>query len=121
MMHPWRTRRLLARLALALVIFKPIKIPSQTAGSDWPQFLGPTANGVSTERGLLDKWPAAGPLLVWEKKVGTGYSAPSVRSNRLVLHHRIGDEEMVSCFEAVTGHPVWNYAYPSHFVDPYGY
>jgi hypothetical protein len=45
---------------------------------DWPQFLGPRANGISDETGLLDKWPANGPPLVWEKGVGTGYGAPSV-------------------------------------------
>ncbi len=38
-----------------------------------------------------------------------------------MLHHRLGDEEVVNCFEAATGNPVWHYAYPSHFVDPYGY
>src|SRR6266850_367844 len=113
--------RLLAGLALTLCIFHPASVQPQDAGSDWPQFLGPTVNGVSPERELLDKWPAAGPALVWEKKIGTGYSAPSARSNLLVLHHRLGDKETVSCFEATTGNPVWNYAYPSHFVDPYGF
>jgi len=70
---------------------------------------------------LLDKWSPGGPPVVWEKNVGTGYSAPSVRSNLLVLHHRLGDKETVSCLEAATGNPIWDYAYPSHFVDPYGY
>ncbi len=27
---------------------------------DWPQLLGPRANGISDETGLLDKWPANG-------------------------------------------------------------
>jgi outer membrane protein assembly factor BamB len=88
---------------------------------DWPQFLGPRANGVSEETGLVERWPAKGPPLVWEKEVGTGYSAPSVRSNLLVLHHRLRDEEIVEAFTADRGTPLWRYAYPSHFVDPYGY
>src|SRR5215813_5250125 len=91
------------------------------SGQDWPQFLGPYANGVSDETGLLDKWPTNGPPLLWERKIGTGYSAPSVRGNLLVLHHRIGDEEIVECLESATGKPMWHYAYPSHFIDPYGY
>jgi outer membrane protein assembly factor BamB len=88
---------------------------------DWPQFLGPHANGVSDETGLLDKWPTNGPPLVWEKKIGTGYGAPSIRGDLLVFHHRVGDEEIVEALEAATGKPVWRYAYPSHFIDPYGY
>jgi outer membrane protein assembly factor BamB len=89
--------------------------------ADWPQFLGPHANGISDETNLLNHWPAAGPPLAWEKKIGTGYSAPSVRDSRLVLHHRIGGEEVVEAFEADTGKPLWRQAHPSSFVDPYGY
>src|SRR5258705_9902547 len=70
------------------------------ADEDWPQLLGPRANGISTETGLLEKWPPAGPPVVWDKTIGTGYGAPSVRGERLVLHHRLGDQEIVECFEA---------------------
>ncbi len=88
---------------------------------EWPQFLGPHRNGTSDETGLLDRWPANGLPVVWEKKIGTGYSAPSVRGDRLVLHHRVGEEEIVECLDAGTGKPLWRYGYPSQFTDPYGY
>ncbi|HEV7927238.1 MAG TPA: PQQ-binding-like beta-propeller repeat protein, partial [Verrucomicrobiae bacterium] len=88
---------------------------------EWPRFLGPHANGISDEKGLLDQWPATGPKLIWEKDIGTGYGAPSVLGQRLVLHHRTGDEEIVECFAADTGNSLWRFGYPSHFIDPYGY
>lgn len=90
-------------------------------GEDWPQFLGPRANNTSLETGLLDQWPETGPLILWSKAIGTGYSAPSVRGERLVLHHRIGSQEIIVCFDAATGQPLWQHAYPSGFIDPYGY
>lgn len=90
-------------------------------GEDWPMFLGPRQNGVSAETGLLAEWPAEGPPIVWNREVGTGYSAPSVRNNRLVLHHRVGSDEIVECFRADDGEPLWKYAYESNFRDPYGY
>ena len=90
-------------------------------GEDWPRFLGPRDTGVSGETGLLSKWPKSGPPIVWEKEIGTGYSAPSIRGNLLVLHHRLRNEEIVDCFEADTGKPLWKYAYPTNFRDPYGY
>lgn len=93
----------------------------ERAGSDWPWFLGPTHDGISTETNLLDKWPKDGPPQVWDKEVGTGYSAPSVLGNRLVLHHRIENEEIVECMNASTGKTLWKHAYPSDFRDPYGY
>ena len=90
-------------------------------GEDWPQFLGLRDNGISGETGLLKTWPAKGPPVLWEKEVGTGYSAPSVRGNRLVVHHRRRREEVVDCLEADTGKPLWQFAYSSNFQDPYGY
>jgi outer membrane protein assembly factor BamB len=70
---------------------------------------------------LQAPWPEEGLPILWEKEVGTGYSAPSVRGNRLVLHHRLQKEEIVVCFAADTGAELWKYAYPSDFRDPYGY
>lgn len=91
------------------------------AASDWPQFLGPDRNGISPETGLRERWPTNGLPVLWEKKIGAGYSAPSVRGERLVLHHRVGAEEVVECFAADSGRALWRHAYPSDFVDPYGY
>lgn len=90
-------------------------------GEDWPKFLGPTGDAISKETGLVERWGAKGPLMVWSKSVGTGYSAPSVREGKLVLHHRVEDEEVVECLDAVTGRPIWRYRYGSKFIDPYGY
>jgi outer membrane protein assembly factor BamB len=90
-------------------------------GEDWPIFLGPQGTGVSTETGLLDEWPKEGPPVVWKKKIGTGYSAPSVRGRRLVVFHRPKSEDVVECLDAITGEPQWQYTYDTDFADPYGY
>jgi outer membrane protein assembly factor BamB len=100
---------------------------TERTGEDWPEFLGPRGTGVSGETGLLEKWPDGGPPVLWKKQIGEGYSAPSVRGNRLVLFHRpagrqfSGPEEVVECLAADTGKPLWRYAYPTRYVDPYGY
>ncbi len=96
-------------------------IAGDLTGDDRPQFLGPHDNGTSGETGLMDRWPTNGVPIPWTKEIGTGYGAPSVRGDRLVLHHRIGNEEIVECFEAGTGKSLWRHGYPSQFVDPYGY
>jgi outer membrane protein assembly factor BamB len=88
---------------------------------DWPRFLGPRANNISVETGLLEKWPTNGLPLLWEKRIGSGYSAPSVFKQRLVLHHRLADEEIIEALQAATGRSLWHYAYRSGFVDPFGY
>lgn len=91
------------------------------SGEDWPCFLGPRHTGISGETGLLATWPKDGPPKLWDRKVGTGYSAPSVMGNRLVVHHRLEDEEIIECLRADTGEPLWKHTEPTQFVDPYGY
>lgn len=90
-------------------------------GEDWPIFLGPRGDGISGETGLVRAFPKGGPSVLWKKRVGTGYSAPSVMGNTLVYFHRERDEEVVVAVTADTGKPLWRYAYPTSYEDPYGY
>src|SRR5580692_11492432 len=105
------------RTLLVLILF--CCASNGARAGDWPQFLGPTRNGVSPETGLLDQWGTNGPPLVWEKQIGTGYSAPSVRNGQLVVFHRVGNEEVIESLRADNGQPFWRYAYGSEFIDPY--
>lgn len=90
-------------------------------GHDWPIFLGAHGTGVSDETGLLDKWPDEGPEVVWKTQIGTGYSSPSIRGNKLIIHHRQDDSDVIDCVQADDGTPVWSYQYDTDFSDPYGY
>jgi outer membrane protein assembly factor BamB len=88
--------------------------------ADWPQFLGPTRNGVSAETGLVKTWPEKGPPVLWEKDIGEGFSGPVVAGGRLILFHRVGDEEVVESFNAADGKPQWKTAYATNYRDSYG-
>lgn len=88
---------------------------------DWPWFLGPKHTGESSETGLNLDWTKGPPPVLWKQAVGTGYSAPSVLGERLIVHHRDKDQEIVSCRSTKDGTELWQYAYPSSFEDPYGY
>jgi outer membrane protein assembly factor BamB len=89
--------------------------------ADWPQWLGPNRDGVSAETGLLKTWPAKeGPLLVWEREVGEGYSGPVVAGERLILFHRVDDKEVVQCLSALKGDHLWSFDYPTKYVDGLG-
>jgi outer membrane protein assembly factor BamB len=90
------------------------------AGADWPQFLGPTRNGASPETGLLKTWPQKGPPVVWQRDIGEGYSGPVIAGGRLVLFHRVGDEEVVECLDAAAGKAHWKAATPTSYVDSFG-
>jgi outer membrane protein assembly factor BamB len=106
---------------LALLVATANHWPLTTAHcADWPQFLGPNRNGTSPETGLLVTWPDKGPPKVWEKEVGDGYSGPVVAGNRLILFHRLANNEVVECLDPANGKGVWKFEYPTAYQDDYG-
>jgi len=106
--------------AFTLLILLPLAL-SPINAEDWPWFLGPRHDGTSAEADILLKWPESGPTVLWKQEVGTGYSAPSTLGKKVVLHHRVGDEEIVSCRSVNNGTELWEHRYDSRFSDPYGY
>jgi outer membrane protein assembly factor BamB len=88
---------------------------------DWPQFLGPTRNGVAPDPRIVDQWPDAGPKILWEKKIGSGWSSPVVSGGRLVLFHRVGDKEIIECLDAASGKPIWRRDYDTAYQDDFGF
>jgi hypothetical protein len=89
--------------------------------ADWPRLLGPALDGTSAETNLIERIPADGPPMVWDREVGTGYAAPSVAGGRLFLFHRVGAEELLEAWDAVTAKPLWKHSQPTRYRDPYGY
>jgi len=89
------------------------------SAGDWPQFLGPQRNGVSSEKGLLLRWPKNGPPLVWEKEVGEGFSGPVVVGKQLILFHRQDKAEIVESLDALTGKSQWKFSYGTAYQDAY--
>ena len=96
-----------------------LAMASLAAGADWPQFLGPTRNGHSSETGLLREWPKDGLTKAWERKVGAGFSGPAVAGGKLILFHRVGDDEVVECLDAKTGKEQWKHAAPTGYIDDF--
>ncbi|MFM8336801.1 MAG: PQQ-binding-like beta-propeller repeat protein [Opitutaceae bacterium] len=89
--------------------------------SDWPNFLGPAHNLTSVETRLRRDFPAAGLTPVWEMRKGEGFASPVVVGERLVLFHRVGNEEVVDCVQAGDGRRFWQVKYPTAYRDRYGY
>jgi outer membrane protein assembly factor BamB len=87
---------------------------------DWPQFLGPTRNGVVAGAAIAP-WAAGGPPVVWKRDVGAGFAGPVVSGGKLVLFHRMGDKETVECLDAGSGRKIWLADYPTAYVDDFGF
>src|SRR5215510_13519782 len=109
------------RRILFILLAVSFTLGAQTPVSDWPQFLGPDRNGNYRGPALLETWPAGGPRVVWKKQVGQGFSGPVVTQGRLILFHRVGNNEVVESLDARTGNPQWQYSYPTSYRDDFGF
>lgn len=96
-------------------------LAARANAGDWPQFLGPTRDGVADETGLATSWPADGPRVVWQRRVGRGWSGLVVAGERLILFHRVRDNEVVECLGAADGKPLWTFAYSTGYVDDFNF
>jgi outer membrane protein assembly factor BamB len=105
------------RYSLLLLACFPV---TTSFAADWPQFLGPERNSTSTETGLLQSWAEKGPPILWQREVGEGYSAPVLAGERLILFHRVGNEEIVECLNAADGKEKWKHGEATNYSDPLG-
>jgi outer membrane protein assembly factor BamB len=94
---------------------------TRTTGSDWPRFLGPTQDNVSTETAILTKWPKEGLKVVWEAQMGQGYPPPVTSKGRLYHFDRFGDKCRCTCRNAETGKLLWKFEYATDYEDLYNY
>jgi len=78
---------------------------------DWPQFRGPTRDGLSPETGLLKKWPAGGPKELWSVDgLGVGYSSVAVVDGTIYTTGMIGKEGVLFAFD-LKGNPKYKVVY----------
>ena len=103
---------------------------------DWPQCLGPKRDGYWRETGILDKFPDAGPKVLWRKPCGMGYAGPAIADGRVFLADRVldptaanpdnpfsksnvGGTDRVVCLDEKTGDELWRFTHPVEYRVSY--
>lgn len=93
---------------------------------DWPQFRGPNRDGKSAETGLLKKWPAGGPKLLWSVDgLGTGFSSVAIAKGFIYTTGLIERECILFAYNLegklqwkVSCGPGWRRSYPGTRTTP---
>ncbi|QEG01335.1 outer membrane biogenesis protein BamB [Stieleria maiorica] len=102
--------RNLTCIAILTVLAVP---PFSFAEDNWPTFRGADRTGVSSDTGLLDRWPEDGPKLVWTAEgAGRGYASVAIADGKLFtlgdgLSTADDDDEYLVCFDQKTGRQLW--------------
>ena len=87
------------------------------AAKDWGQWRGPTRDGISTESGWQDTWPANGPKIAWRTKVGLGFSSFVVAKGKAYTLGHADEKDTVFCFDLHSGKEVWKHSYAAELGD----
>jgi outer membrane protein assembly factor BamB len=118
-------------LFIALLLELPV-----LQASDWPGWSGPERDGVWHETGLLEKFPAGGPPVVWRAPLGAGYSGPAVAGGRVYVMDRqrakgsdgkpvratrsgMPGNDRIVCLDVADGKLVWKHEYSSLYKVSY--
>lgn len=113
-MKPWKICVLAAFFAPVCIGGKPL------AADDWPQWRGPTRDGVWRETGVVEKFASPQIKIRWRVPISSGYSGPTVADGRVYVTDRVAEPkqiERVHCFNAKTGEQIWSYSYDCVYHD----
>jgi outer membrane protein assembly factor BamB len=93
-------------------VFSLTLLANSASADDWPQYLGPTRNSISPQKGILRTWPEKGPEVLWTASVGRGFGGPVIKDGKVYLLDRddkVGDK--LRCLELSNGKELWSFAY----------
>ncbi len=103
-------------------------------GDDWPQWMGPTRDGIWAETGIVRKLPKT-LTPTWSVPIAGGYSGPAVANGKVFVLDYLREagnstndpnnraeskgKERVLCFNAETGKEVWKHEYDCTYQISY--
>jgi outer membrane protein assembly factor BamB len=90
---------------------------THTTADDFPQFLGPDRNGKLSGPALARDWQAEPPEQMWRQPIGAGWSSFAVIGPYAITQEQRGDQELVTCYELLTGKLLWAHADPGRFSE----
>jgi outer membrane protein assembly factor BamB len=89
--------------------------PMQAGAQDWNQWRGTNRNGLVSSFTAPVNWPKT-LTQKWKTPIGGSYSSPVVWQNKVYVHTRRDEQEVVSCLDLKTGKLLWSQSYAAPFA-----
>jgi outer membrane protein assembly factor BamB len=102
-------------LVVALLCGSLVRVEAQRASTEYTQWRGANRDGAVASFTEPATWPQQ-LTQRWKAEVGPGYATPLVSGNRVYMFSRLGEDEVMSAFDAETGKVIWQTKYPASFT-----
>ena len=113
-------RRPAALLAAITVV---IATPLPLAANDWPEWRGAGRQGVWTDTGILEEFPAEGLTATWRVPIRGGYAGPAVADRRVFVTDALRADarstavvERLLALDETTGDVLWARAWDANYA-----
>ncbi|MFN8241497.1 MAG: PQQ-binding-like beta-propeller repeat protein [Bacteroidales bacterium] len=85
-----------------------------TLEGKWPNFRGSNHDNISREKiRLIDRFPAGGPRILWNKMLGEGHAAAAIYNGRVYIldYDERKKSDALHCYSLVDGTELWRRSY----------
>ena len=62
-------------------------------------------------------WSTSPPVQLWHRPIGPGWSSFAVSDDLIYTQEQRGDNEIVACYKASSGQPVWSHSDAARFFE----
>ena len=110
------------RSFIIAIVIAAVLLPGAVLAADWPQFRGPSYDGVSPEKGISKVWNQKPPKMVWTVPMtDDGYAGPCVAGGKVFIIDHKDKQDIVKAVDFKTGKEMWRYPYADAEDANYGF